>query len=156
MKIFYCILILAIFSTFSCTLEIENKKNAARNLIEKDKEFSEYSIHHGLRNAFFEYADSAAVLLKPEMMPLKGTRSIYNYYNRVNDRDLKLSWVPLDATIARSRDLGYTYGIWELSSPDSIMRGTYVTIWKKDKNGEWKYVLDSGNDSLGRSYIDAD
>ena len=31
----------------------------------------------------------------------------------------------------------------------SMQRGTYVTIWKKDADGTWKWVLDSGNEGLG-------
>ena len=27
--------------------------------------------------------------------------------------------------------------------------GTYVTIWKKDADGNWKFVLDTGNQGLG-------
>ena len=32
---------------------------------------------------------------------------------------------------------------------DSIEQGTYVSIWKKDKIGAWKFVLDSGNQGIG-------
>lgn len=27
-------------------------------------------------------------------------------------------------------------------------KGTYVSVWKKDNKGEWKFVLDSGNEGL--------
>jgi ketosteroid isomerase-like protein len=151
MKTIFPVIIFSLFIT-SCDLVNLNGNKNTEQLLSKDKEFSDYSLENGLKEAFFKYADSAAVLLKPEMMPVKGVLSIRNYYRRVNDSELKLSWVPLDAVVARSNDLGYTYGIWELSSRDSSMQGTYVTVWKKDESGEWKYVLDSGNDGLGFNF----
>ena len=30
-----------------------------------------------------------------------------------------------------------------------IENGTYVSIWKKDESGNWKYILDSGNQGTG-------
>jgi ketosteroid isomerase-like protein len=51
--------------------------------------------------------------------------------------------------------MGYTYGIYtvEMDSPEGTVvtkEGTYATIWKKDKDGNWKFVLDTGNQGLGK------
>lgn len=149
MKIFYLLIVLTLLSFFnSCNLISRNEEKAARVLIERDIEFSSYSQEYGIKEAFIEFADSAAVLLKPNQMPIKGDLSIRSYYKMLDDSRLDLSWVPLEARIASSRDLGYTYGIWELKTSDTIENGTYVTIWKKDAKGSWKYVLDSGNEGL--------
>jgi len=53
------------------------------------------------------------------------------------------------AEIARSGDLGYTYGNYEFITMDSLQKesktyGNYVTIWKRQADGSWKYVLDGG------------
>jgi ketosteroid isomerase-like protein len=29
------------------------------------------------------------------------------------------------------------------------LKGTYISVWKKDAAGNWKYVLDSGNKGIG-------
>ncbi|HQB79140.1 MAG TPA: hypothetical protein PLJ52_12430 [Tenuifilaceae bacterium] len=29
-------------------------------------------------------------------------------------------------------------------------QGTYVTIWKQNANGYWRFVLDSGNSGLSK------
>jgi ketosteroid isomerase-like protein len=70
------------------------------------------------------------------------------------DTSFILSWEPLFADISKSNDLGYTYGVYkvQMDSPEGSTvdkEGTYVTIWKKDKNGDWKFVLDTGNQGLG-------
>ena len=69
------------------------------------------------------------------------------------DSGYTLTWKPLYADIAQSGELGYTYGIYEFKAMDPegkpIMgNGTYVSIWKKDQFGNWKLVLDTGNEGL--------
>lgn len=147
-KSYLLIVAIILVSLPSCNLGFLNEEKAARILIERDIEFSDFSQEHGIKNAFIEFADSAAVLLKPNWMPIKGELSIRSYYKMLDDSQLNLSWMPLEARISRSQDLGYTYGIWELQTSDTIENGTYVTIWKKDEEGTWKYVLDSGNEGL--------
>ncbi len=61
-----------------------------------------------------------------------------------------LTWAPTEADAAASGDLGYTWGRWEYrdkthdGKPVDI-KGTYVTIWKRQADGTWKVVLDGGN-----------
>lgn len=145
----YTGLIIAFLLLQACNIDQKNDEKASKELIKKDLEFSEYSREYGLRKAFTQFADSAAVLLKPDHMPIKGVMSIAYYYANLNDKNLELTWMPLDASIADSRDLGYTYGVWQLIGLDSLQQGTYVTIWKKDETGAWKYVLDAGNEGIG-------
>ena len=49
-----------------------------------------------------------------------------------------------------SGDLGYTYGTFnaELKQTGQVNRGSYVSIWIREK-GRWKWVLDTGNQGLG-------
>jgi ketosteroid isomerase-like protein len=68
----------------------------------------------------------------------------------MNDSTVQLTWEPEGGDISTSGELGYTYGIYELKgSNDVVERGTYVTIWKKQEDGKWKFVLDSGNQGIG-------
>jgi ketosteroid isomerase-like protein len=41
------------------------------------------------------------------------------------------------------------------NSKDTVIYGTYTSIWKKEKNGKWKFVLDTGNEGIG-DYISTD
>jgi ketosteroid isomerase-like protein len=70
------------------------------------------------------------------------------------DSGYTLTWQPLYADIAQSGELGYTFGIYELKSKNQegkemLENVTYVSIWKKDQSGNWKFVLDTGNEGLG-------
>ena len=61
-----------------------------------------------------------------------------------------LTWRPTFATMARSGDLGYTTGPWELrkakDDPNPVAFGHYNTLWRKDPDGVWKVVVDVGVD----------
>jgi ketosteroid isomerase-like protein len=67
--------------------------------------------------------------------------------------DLKISWHVDRADVARSGDLGYTSGAYELTFKDATGKplsdkGKYVTVWKKQKDGTWKVLLDIFNSDL--------
>jgi len=59
-----------------------------------------------------------------------------------------LTWNPVFATISRAGDLGYTTGPFELrkqrDDPKPQAFGHYNTIWRKNKGGVWKVVVDVG------------
>lgn len=61
----------------------------------------------------------------------------------------QLTWTPTDGMMGPSGDMGYTWGHYEGSSKDANgnpvkTSGRYMTIWRKEKDGTWKVVLDAG------------
>lgn len=62
-----------------------------------------------------------------------------------------LTWVAEGADMSPAQDMGYTWGHYQgVSSPGTehptVKTGRYITIWKKQQNGEWKVVLDASAD----------
>ncbi len=149
MKITCTILIAALFMV-SCS-----KKSAVSSvdeLLEIEKAFSDLSLEKGMAEAFKFYADEEVVLLRDNNYPIKGSVQLAKELDETDDSGFNLSWEVLDARIARSGDLGYTYGIYTMKSttgefPES--KGSYVTIWKKNQEGEWRFVMDTGQEGLG-------
>jgi ketosteroid isomerase-like protein len=117
-------------------------------LLQADIEFSNLSKAQGVKAAFLHYMDDSAVLLKPDAYPIIGSAAKQYYENQSGD--INLTWSPQAAFLSKSGELGYTYGIWSLASTDTTLQGTYVTIWKKGKDGRWKFVLDTGNSGVGK------
>lgn len=101
----------------------------------------------GMKKAFLQCIDNEGTLLRPGHPPLIGADAI-DFISVLSDTAYTLSWSPMHAQIAKSGDLGYTYGTYELKLKDSIIKGTYVNIWKKENDGEWKFVLNSDNPGL--------
>ena len=65
------------------------------------------------------------------------------------DRTLFLKWYPTDVEISSSGDLGYSIGEYERIGKDAsgnpaTVTGNYVSIWRKQRDGRWKIVLDIG------------
>jgi len=63
-----------------------------------------------------------------------------------------LTWTPVKADMAASGDLGYTYGNYIFKSKNKDGQivshyGKYMSVWKKQKDGSWKVVVDMGNSS---------
>jgi ketosteroid isomerase-like protein len=149
-------MVLVIFTLNACKY-FDKKKPAPLNIEEErmkmldaDRAFSKLSVEKGMRNAFLEFIDSNGVLLRPNELPLVGGDAV-DFLTRLNDTKYTLTWNPKNGRIAHSGDLGYTYGIYTLkpSDADTVLYGTYVSIWKKQIDGKWKFVLDSGNDGIG-------
>ena len=67
--------------------------------------------------------------------------------------DYKLAWHAKQVGVARSGELGYTSGIYDLSFKDASGRtisdkGKCLTVWKKEADGSWKVLLDMFNSDL--------
>lgn len=81
-------------------------------------------------------------------MPIVGKLSLIESCNGKSDTGVVLTWKPEKAFMAKSGELGYSYGFWTLVAKTDTTQGTYLTIWKKDANGNWKYIADTGNEGL--------
>jgi ketosteroid isomerase-like protein len=140
---------------FICLFSCKGKQPTANaeeiktTIFETDRAFSKMSELKGLRNAYMEYIDSNGVLLRPNNNPIVGGEAI-NFISQSNDSGFVMTWEPKMATIAGSGDLAYTYGIYsyKAKNEDSVFFGSYVTIWKKQPDGKWKFVLQTGNEGL--------
>jgi ketosteroid isomerase-like protein len=147
----YLLILLILVS--SCRLHNREEQDIPKaDIIELqiiDSEFSDFSKEYGMRKAFLEYIDDDGVMMKDQSLPIKGARAI-DLISSMNDSTVTMTWEPEGGDIAASGELGYTYGIYEMRDKENnVQRGTYVTIWKKQKDGKWKFVLDSGNQGLG-------
>jgi len=135
-----------LFSLFSCHSFVQP---SVEELFEADKAFSAASEKTGYAKAFIEYAHPDVVLLKENSMPVVGKYTLTKLFENANSQNVHFTWKPLGGNIAQSGELGYTYGIYTIKQDTVVEKGTYVSVWKKDDKGNWKYILDSGNKGIG-------
>jgi len=137
----------------SCRLEIKNDEpgKVNREIMAADIAFSDMSKEQGMKSAFLAFIDSTGVLLRPNQLPIVGSLAA-EHLQQINDSSFVLTWKPDTAYAAASADMGYSYGVYSLKikGGDTMQYGTYVTIWKKQEDGSWKFVLDSGNEGTGQ------
>lgn len=118
-------------------------------LMEIDKAFAKASLEKGMTKAFTEYIDSNGVLLRPDNLPIIGADAV-DFLSQLNEDEYTLVWEPKGVEVSVSNDMGFTYGIYSIRAPkqDSTFSGTYVNVWRKQTNGSWRFVLNSGNSGL--------
>jgi ketosteroid isomerase-like protein len=118
-------------------------------MIAADREFSKLSEEKGMRFALLQYIDSNGVLLRPDAAPLVGGNAI-NFISQGNDTAYKMTWEPSGGTVAISGELGYTFGIYSLkpNNKDTVYYGTYISVWKRQPDGKWKFALETGNEGI--------
>jgi ketosteroid isomerase-like protein len=127
-----------------------DKQKAADEIIQTDRDFSRLSVEKGIAFAFDHYMADSATILSDGSLPITGRKAINEVFAQYPP-GAGLVWEPDFVDVAASGDLGYTIGHWEYSIEDSLgerrsAKGRYVTIWKKQVDGSWKYVFDTGSD----------
>ena len=138
---------------FLClTVKAQVCEEDMRSLMETDIQFSNLSKEKGMNFSFLTYCYDDGVLLRDNQFPIIGKESIKSFLNANSDTSFILTWEPIAGSVAVSGELGYTYGTYTFinkADTSKVFNGSYVTIWKKDEKGMWKFVLDSGNQGLG-------
>lgn len=126
-------------------------KATAEMLKQLEAEFMKAAADKGSQGYLSYYADDSVEV--PNGGPLiQGKANIAPGMSFLDDKDNRLLWTPVGADISASSDLGYTYGTFEFHSKNkagqpTVDYGKYTSIWKLQKDGSWKVVLDMGNAS---------
>lgn len=140
------------FLIFSCApkTKVEEKLvDYKPAMIQADRDFSKLSEERGLKLAMLQFIDGRGVLLRPNSLPMVGGDAI-NFISQGNDSSYSMTWEPNGGNISKSGDMGYTYGVYSLkpTNIDTVFFGTYVSIWKRQPDGNWKFVLETGNEGI--------
>lgn len=115
---------------------------AARAMAESEKKFYETGQEKGTRAAFLTFLADDGIVFRPG--PINGKEA----WGKRPENGFDLIWEPTLAAIARSGDFGYTTGParWRANKKEEkfLGYGQFVSIWKKQKDGDWKVALDCG------------
>jgi ketosteroid isomerase-like protein len=126
-------------------------KATVETLKQLEGEFMKAAANKGFKGYMSYYADDSVEV--PNGAPLiSGKVNIAQGMGFLDDPNNRLEWTPIGGDISASGDLGYTYGNYEFHSKDKdgkahVEYGKYTSIWKLQKDGSWKVVLDMGNAS---------
>ncbi len=132
-----------------------SSKDTADTLRQLEGEFMKAAAERGSAGYMSYYADESVEL--PNGGPIiQGKVNIAKGMGFLDQKGNSLTWAPVGADISASGDLGYTYGTFEFRSMGKdgkpvVDHGKYTSIWKKQKEGAWKVVLDMGNASPERT-----
>lgn len=112
-------------------------------VMQADRDFAAMALARSPREAFETYAAPWAVLASgPEYGP--------EQIGRAFSRPAVIAWGPVLGGAAASGDLGYTIGLakYTFQRPDGTSANAfskYLSVWMRQPDGTWKYVVDGGN-----------
>ena len=84
-----------------------------------------------------------------------GPEAVNEFYGTQNG-GTALTWRPVFGSVAASGDLGFTVGEYIETgrgpSGAAVQRfGKYLTVWQRQSDGTWKFVVDGGNATPARA-----
>lgn len=140
------VLISAFCFFFSCSNKL-NKEQLKQIIYHQEKAFEEMLKTEGIPVAFAFYADSNAIIKKGEGELIQGKMAIFEYYSSDKFDHVELSRTLDFVDVSDDGSMAYTYGRYvckEQMGVDTYQssQGVFHTIWKKQKDGSWKYVWD--------------
>jgi ketosteroid isomerase-like protein len=109
-----------------------------------ERAFAADGLARGVGPSFIAWAAPEAIVFRPDPV---NARAYYAGHPAPGPGVLK--WRPHRIGVARSGDLAFDTGPWEARGGEA--HGWFFTIWKKQPDGTWKWVLDHGYDSAPAS-----
>ena len=131
---------------FACNQPVTDTAKMEHEIVQADKDMSALAMKEGFLKVLLTYADDNVVKFNDKSLPIIGKSE---FKKSIGDKagTRLLSWEPVKVEVARSGELGYTWGNWKLTEKDTAYYGNYFTVWKKQSDGSWKFVLDGGNNT---------
>jgi ketosteroid isomerase-like protein len=111
-------------------------------LMRADSLFAAMSVSQGAKPAFLAFATDDAISFGGGPRMNEGREAIGAAFDGFPSGAV-LAWWPVAAVIAESGDLGCTVGEATIESLKQYSK--YLTIWKRQRDGSWKFVADGGN-----------
>jgi uncharacterized protein (TIGR02246 family) len=130
-----------------------DKSGEAAELRKLDEQWSAAAAKNDLEGTLAFYADDAVVL--PGNAPIAADKkAIREVWAGMLGPGTAVSWKVTKAEVAKSGELGYLYGTYELTMKDPKGgplvqdKGKLVEIWRTQANGKWKCIVDTYNSDM--------
>ncbi len=136
------VLVLAAGAPAACTApDSPGPLSAADSLARTELGFAAAARQDNVRDAFLAHIAEDGILFRPG--PVHGRDALEHQQPGPE----LLAWRPIYAEAAASGDLGFTTGPWSFRprrDTAEVAFGHFVTVWKKQADGAWRFVLDIG------------
>ena len=135
----------AILLIFVVTV-VTHGQSALHDMVTTEQAFSKMAEEKNTRDAFLAFIADDGLLFRPDAV--NGKLWMQEHPVPPSDKNPLLAWQPAFAGMSVSGDLGFTTGPWEFKADRSDQTpsgyGDFVTVWKKQADGTWKFVVDLG------------
>ena len=118
-----------------------------------DEQWSATAAKSDLDGTVAFYSEDA-ILLPPNAPIAKDPKSIRDSWAGLLGPNTSVSWKVSQIEVAKSGELGYLHGTYQLSikdpkgGPAINDTGKLLEVWKKQSDGKWKCIVDTYNSDL--------
>jgi ketosteroid isomerase-like protein len=117
-----------------------------QQMVQTEQAFSRMAAEQNTRDAFMQFIADDGLLFRP--IAVNGKQWMREHPVPPSDKHPLLAWQPASAGMAAAGDLGFTTGPWEAKEDIKDEKpsgyGHFVTVWKRQSDGSWKFVVDLG------------
>jgi len=124
-------------------------QSALQEMVKTEQAFSKMAEEKNARDAFLAFIADDGLLFRPGAV--NGKKWMLEHPGPPPQNPARkplLAWQPAFAGMAASGDMGFTTGPWEskedLKDEKPNGYGHFMTVWKKQSDGSWKFVVDLG------------
>jgi ketosteroid isomerase-like protein len=102
----------------------------------------------GLLAAFSHFAAPDVAFIDTDPRKWRGPAAVLQRIGP-DTPGVSLTWSALFTDVSDDGTLGYNYGRFEYRGPgadgkEHVSTGFFLTIWKRQPDGSWRYVMDTG------------
>ncbi len=125
-----------------------DKEKLKQELIAVEDAFSAMAQEKGVLAAFQHFAAPDVAFIDTDPRQFRGAAAVQQRMGNFPP-GATLKWSAYFTDVSDDGTLGYNYGRYEMrgKGPDGQERvgtGWFLSIWKKQPDGSWRYVMDTG------------
>ncbi len=145
-KVILCLVTLILISCSKKTAPA-NPEAFKQEIYKVEDDFKNMAQTKGIQEAFYAFADDNAVMKRDNDSLIEGKEAIKALFGDPKFKNATVTWKPDFVDVSNDGTLAYTYGRYVWTTTDSLgskkdFKGRFHTVWKKQKDGSWKFVWD--------------
>ncbi len=117
-------------------------QSSVEKVVDAEHDFARMAADNGTKAAFLAFMTDEAVVFNPAKVNAKSS------WSSRKESPALLLWDPNYADISSDGAIGYTTGNWEYrpkgKADAPVAFGDFVTVWTRQANGDYKWVIDMG------------
>jgi uncharacterized protein (TIGR02246 family) len=150
---FIACLVVTVFASACAQQPLPDTRAADESAVkDADAQWAKTAGANDLEGTVAYYTDDAS-MLSPNAPIATGKQAIRAAWASLLNPDVTVSWQVTKAEAARSGDLAYVVGVYQITPKNPKGQpmadtGKLVEVWKKQSDGKWKVVEDIFNSDL--------
>jgi ketosteroid isomerase-like protein len=125
-----------------------DKEKIKKEVAAMEDAFCAMATEKGLLAAFTHFAAPDVAFIDTDPRKFRGLEAVRERMG-TDQPGVKLTWAASFTDVSDDATLGYNYGRYESRRPgpegkEIVRGGWFLTIWNKQPDGSWRYVMDNG------------